>query len=107
MRLIDADAIVKRLKEWFCKNCNNYNWVKCRACEMDDALSAIDDAPTVDAVPVKHGRWKLVKAGGENYPFWDSVCSICNWKTTRVGGCDHYRFWPNCGAVMDGERRSE
>ena len=49
MILKDTDAIVIRLKEWFCKNCNNYNGVKCRACEMDDALSAIDEAPTVDA----------------------------------------------------------
>lgn len=52
MTLKDTDAIVKRLEEFYCKNCNNYNGVKCRACEMDDALSAIDDAPTIDAVPV-------------------------------------------------------
>lgn len=46
-RLIDADALTKNLK-WYCDpaRCDSYNGVRCRACFLDDALSAIEDAPT-------------------------------------------------------------
>lgn len=50
MRLIDADALEKGLKDWYCdpKNCDSWNGVRCRACLLDDALNAIEDAPTVE-----------------------------------------------------------
>ena len=47
MRLIDADALKERIKDFNCKDCNHYNFIRCRACQIDDALSYIDDAPTV------------------------------------------------------------
>lgn len=51
-RLIDADALKKGLEDWYCapERCNSYNGVRCRACALDDALSGIDDAPTVDPI---------------------------------------------------------
>lgn len=50
MRLIDADALKKSITDWYCdpERCNNYYGVRCAACLLDDALSAIDDAPTVN-----------------------------------------------------------
>lgn len=58
MRLIDADAFVKRQRELYCTDCHrrkNGNGelvyeigdAPCRACELDDALDAVDDAPTI------------------------------------------------------------
>ena len=47
MRLIDADALIKQIENFNCKDCNHYNFVRCRACQIDDALSYIDDAPTI------------------------------------------------------------
>lgn len=49
MRLIDADALKKGLEDWYCapERCNSYNGVRCRACALDDALNAIEDAPTI------------------------------------------------------------
>lgn len=47
-RLIDADAHVANIKEWYCGKCNdNYQGVRCRACEAGDFMDYIEDAPTV------------------------------------------------------------
>ena len=49
-RLIDADALIERTKNWYCskENCeDNYNGIRCRACWVDDAIGIIDDANVV------------------------------------------------------------
>lgn len=56
----------------------------------------IDDAPTIDAVPVVHGRWVKTHTTEENV--WN--CSACGYP---VGIWTAWsRFCPNCGARMDG-----
>ena len=61
MRLIDADVLDKSIRDWYCapERCDNYNGVRCRACSIDDALSELDSAPTIDAEPVR--QWISVK----------------------------------------------
>ena len=49
---IEREATIKRIKEVYCVGCNSYNGVRCRACGIGDAIDMIEDAPTVDAVPV-------------------------------------------------------
>lgn len=57
-RLIDADALTKSTEEWYCKDCNHYNYVRCRACQIADALNSIESAPTVEAIPLEPlARW--------------------------------------------------
>lgn len=56
---------------------------------------AIDNAPTVDAVPVVHGRWIEVPSMAPEY-----ACSVCGatfewWERSEAHYC------PNCGAKMD------
>lgn len=51
-RLIDADAMIAEFKKQYCTDCENYGGVKCRACWVDDAMCMIEDAPTLDAIPV-------------------------------------------------------
>ena len=81
MRLIDADALIEEaLTEG--------------ACGYIDALQ-IAIAPTVDAVPVRHGRWETNSDRPDSL-----ICSVCKcgfdmWKH------DHHNFCPNCGAKMD------
>lgn len=53
MRLIDADEAQERFYKAYCKDCNNYNGVRCRACELKDGADIYDDMQEVDAVPVK------------------------------------------------------
>ena len=53
---IEREATIKRIKEVYCVGCNSYNGVRCRACGTGDAIDIIEDAPTVDAIPVVRCR---------------------------------------------------
>lgn len=78
MRLIDADALLQRA---VAHGWSTPKWV---------SNIVIEDAPTIEAEPIKHGRWVKI---------YDSFqCSICGSKTTT-----YYRtnYCPNCGAKMD------
>lgn len=84
MRLIDADAFVDKFSH---------------IPMVQDAIrKAVDAMPTVDAVPVRRGRW-------EHHPEigWGStwLCSECGEKTVEtVMGEPRYKFCPMCGADM-------
>lgn len=79
MRPIDADAFKKMLAE------------------EEIEIPMIDDQPTVDAVPVRHGKW-LSREEGVVYPFWERyTCSACG------KHADNTEYCPNCGARMDEE----
>ena len=93
-RLIDANALKDRFKlriDWLEKDKHDeYTTGIWDGCLYDDKL--IDEAPTVDAVEVVHGRW--IK--GEN---WSVTCSVCGCLSIAHDGKN---FCPNCGAKMDG-----
>jgi DNA-directed RNA polymerase subunit RPC12/RpoP len=83
MRLIDADAINKYLKE---------NKMK--------RIMLIDTSPTVDAVPVVHAHWEVFNEDENAYE-----CSNCHDAFILLEGKpeeNNYQFCPNCGAKMDG-----
>ena len=56
----------------------------------------IKQAPAADVVEVVHGYWEEV--------IGDIRCSVC--KISQDNGHKH-NYCPECGAKMDGERRSE
>ena len=80
-----------------CKDCKTGY----RSCEYDriyskmDFCGWLDDAPTVDAIPVVHGRWITCHPLGDDAPE-GYMCSVCH-----VGGWDETDFCPNCGAKMN------
>ena len=89
MRLIDADEAGKG----FCKNCIEKAICKGRetvCTEKANFLDALDNVPTIDAVPVKHGHWILSDAY--------QTCSLCGVKDY---GCIP-PYCQNCGARMVG-----
>lgn len=94
MRLIDGDALKENI-EW-CKKqspeCDSDLW--------DDLLERIALQPTVDAVPVKHGRLKYYK---ETDCFSCSECHRYAWDNKFGVMAGHYKYCPQCGAKMDGE----
>ena len=105
-RYIDADALMERLERKKCEP------AKVRYTEgYNDALmrfrSMVHGAPTVDAVPVRHGEWKPHPIKGCEE--WD-VCSACGIGTHRrlvsdLGEEEYsYSYCPWCGAKMDGEQ---
>ena len=87
---IEREATIKRIKEVYCVGCNSYNGVRCRACGTGDAIDIIEDAPTVDAVPVVHGEWIHHDDGVV-------TCSECG----NAESSDSY-YCRYCGAKMDG-----
>ena len=83
MRLIDADVASR--------------WMEQNEAYMDaEILRAI---PTVDAVPVVHGRWEQDADGDWYCTNCDEAVAICDSGKNRT-----YRkpYCPNCGAKMDG-----
>lgn len=54
----------------------------------------VEDAPTVEAVEVVHGRW--VHKGA-----WHIECSECKHVLAHIDEAKNY--CPNCGAKMDGD----
>ena len=100
MRLIDADALIKRMPS---------------VMDMQDVYLPIhlkelliDDAPTVDAVPVRHGKWikgsetKRIKENRYGVLFDAYYCSAC--ESEAYWDSDYgqilFHYCPNCGARM-------
>jgi hypothetical protein len=88
VRLIDANALHAKIMK------DNDNDLSKKE-NIAQILVRIESAPTIEAEPVRHGRWGEI--GGyepENHGF---ACSACDFATTVKS-----RFCPNCGARMDG-----
>lgn len=84
MRLIDADALKK-----------HYAWWDDDRQKLFDSI--VDSQPTVDAEPVRHGKW-IDRNGAIVAPFWERYeCSECGARS------DNSNYCPNCGARMDKE----
>ena len=65
-----------------------------------DAEDAIDDLPSADVAPVRHGRW--VESFKVNAPPTLKERWICSWcGNVQTYGATGY--CPNCGAKMDEE----
>lgn len=105
MRLIDADEIYydNLLK----------TGSKEHPLEWAVSHSRIDNIPTIDAVPVKHGHWigvSQTKFEKLLFPSRVFKCSICENYLDFDGvnaGRGSANYCPNCGAKMDKERNNE
>jgi hypothetical protein len=101
VRLIDANALEKilyqRYKEMEAKNGPYDHYVS----GFDDAITYVEDAPTIDAVPVVHARWV------------DNHCTACGMMPMGDEMWEHLdetpprmeffmSYCPCCGAKMDG-----
>ena len=87
MRPIDADAI-----PWLIEGVADIPVI---------TREEIDAMPTIDAVPVRHGKWKRTPSN------WGALfeCSECGETATEtVMGYPRYIYCPMCGAKMDGEK---
>lgn len=52
--LISRAATLERMKSMAsCATCDNYNYVRCRACSWDDAMNIVEEMSEVDAVSVE------------------------------------------------------
>ena len=109
---IERKALMRRIKEIHCAECDSYDGVRCRACWVDDTLDYIDSEPAADVAPVRHGRWIL----GKDLPYgWGQIlknkyhlyCSECLGQSFNLSEDNDPDFdvdtpyCPFCGCCMD------
>lgn len=111
MRLIDADAL---LENYNLKDATKYGnrdaeqqYHSYSTMMLYEIADMIEDAPTVEAVPVVRGEWEVVK--GIFTPGGDPLlrCPKCKSRESEhMGGVEfpqNWNFCPNCGADMRGK----
>lgn len=89
-RLIDANALLRRLKE-----IHHMNGIKMRL--------EVEYAPTID--PVKHGEWVGLEFDGyaDGFPVYDLfMCSKCGEELSGEDTPYINLYCRKCGAKMDG-----
>jgi len=103
-RLIDADALIVEIKtclwDW-----ESVNGIMAKTV-LNQTITDIGNMPTIDAVPVKHGKWVVVP----DEVFADSYfCSVCRNEpiVDLYGEYCLSNYCPNCGAKMDKEMCNE
>ena len=92
-RLIDADKFLSSMiKRFKCVPLIGRNDYDCESLKQ-----MLIEAPTVDAVPVMHGRWMDF----ESDPMWQQ-CSACEY-IIQYSYSKDCKYCPNCGADMRGK----
>ena len=91
MRLVDADALKSKMTVDALRG-HKRIWV----------CGVIDDAPTINEQPVKHGKWYETHC--------DLICGVCKWEysdelpyMSRNGYDSYYEafaFCPHCGSRL-------
>ena len=109
IRLIDANALMKQFYNYYdCVNeftsKNGYRGDTLMDYEVADMIyNCIENAPTVDAKPVVHGRWIEEQVEGFN-PFTEDMCPIdvlqCSVCGEFFDSSHAFNYCPNCGADM-------
>lgn len=94
-RLIDADALCRHLSDWqYGSMTDGKHDVEYGV--IENVIEGIEKEPTIDAVPVRHGKWRIVNCATG----FRCQCSEClHWVDA---GTDR-NYCPNCGARMDKE----
>jgi hypothetical protein len=97
-RLIDADAFIRYIDRGRLRSQHELCFSE------RDVVKMIDKQPTIEAEPVKHGRWD-----GR----WVKVADLCGIDVLKCSVCgkEHPRlptaYCPDCGAKMDGGNEGE
>ena len=60
----------------------------------------LDDIPTADVAPVKHGEWEEIRDAYRQLEGW--MCKKCGRETKAKEN-----YCPNCGAKMDGGENND
>ena len=95
MRLIDGDELIELLLS---------TAITDKQREYSECVQyAVEKMPTVDAVPVRHGRWIRVYSRPGVFKYLGWTCDQCGQRTGNEYAPQWYKFCPNCGALMDGK----
>ena len=105
-RYIDADFLIDKLKEQANIPCNKRAVPVSWSYAYKEFIDNIENAPTADVEPVRHGHWIHGECGNDKY----IKCSFCRKKivnniVTLEGDIAETAFvlCPYCGTRMDGD----
>lgn len=96
MRLIDADKLEDVLAKHQALYYGDSDYYEGISQGFNLAIYDVKEAPTIDAEPVRHGKW-----------IWEEQvynCSVCSHKAYgNILECmdGTYKYCPNCGARME------
>lgn len=106
MRPIDGDALVKKFENMGLGENGLIERIF-----ADGVFAVIENAPTIEAEPVRHGRWEqdyeLVQGPEDNSEYPYVACNLCGNKEYGLDLNDYTdyddlpNYCPNCGARMD------
>ena len=93
MRMIDADEVMR--------DAEHISAFRNNLAGLSDLAIALSGGHTIEAEPVKHGRWEEVEywkaRRGRCTHYTAKRCSVCK---RDVKKRSRHRFCPNCGAKM-------
>ena len=100
MRLIDADVLIDKVDKYIYRITRASKLKVGESAIIADIKAHIELSPTIDAEPVRHGKWIKHEYAEESegllIPNYE--CSECHmWERKESDYC------PNCGARMDKE----
>lgn len=109
-RLIDANALMDTVEgvNWYHIDKIGYlanganSQMHTPLFKAEDIFKATENAPTVDAVEVVHGRWYLLDECSNAGVY----CSVCHKKVYKESYANQKlksKYCPNCGSRMDGD----
>ena len=90
--LIDKRETIRLIQDRFCSEC--YTKGDCDGCEYKYCIEAVEDTPTIEAEPIRYGRWEMNES--KQFYIYPYKCSVCK-------EVNEYKFpyCPLCGARMD------
>ena len=105
VRLIDANALIRKIEDgvWVQIEDGYGNAIGREKLNPDFAF-VINEMPTIDAQPVKRGKWEW-EPGCVGTTARCSACGLSprgfySLPKNQIGRLPEYRFCPNCGARM-------
>lgn len=106
---IDREKAIANIKASYCCGCEHYNGVRCRACQIMDAIDVLEDEPAVPVIDAKSMKkyltdWKDGLAGSVNWGYSYSIraaqtVQVLDTILTRIG----YMLKGNSEAQTDGK----
>lgn len=110
MALLNKQTVLEHLYKRLIETANNNVGFECDAGIVFEEIATdriktwLDEVQTVDAEPVRHGKWLC-----SDDMYETAVCSVCNCDTEEPYEYvkKSWNFCQNCGAKMDAKRKEE
>lgn len=83
---IDREKAIANIKAAYCCGCEHYNGVRCRACQIMDAMDVLEDEPAVPVIDAKSIEKYLTgwKDGLDESESLGYLCAIREKQTVQV-----------------------